>query len=48
MSIGDISIEDINEYYHKLINNNYVEINEYIIYRNQEYLSRYDLQLFNT
>lgn len=41
MSIGDISIEDTNEYYHKLMNNNYVEINEYIIYRNQEYLREY-------
>lgn len=41
MSIGDIAIEDTNEYYHKLMNNNYVEINEYIIYRNQESLSEY-------
>ena len=41
MSIGDIDIEDTNEYYHKLMNNNYVEINEYIIYRNQEYLTEY-------
>lgn len=41
MSIGNIDIEDTNEYYHKLMNNNYVEINEYIIYRNQEYLREY-------
>lgn len=41
MSIGDIAIEDTNEYYHKLMNNNYVEINEYIIYRNQQSLSEY-------
>lgn len=41
MSIGDIDIEDTNEYYYKLMNNNYVEINEYIIYRNQEYLTEY-------
>lgn len=41
MSIGDIAIEDTNEYYHKLMNNNYVEINEYIIYRNQEFLREY-------
>ncbi|HBG8471214.1 Uncharacterised protein [Clostridioides difficile] len=41
MSIGDIAIEDTNEYYHKLMNNNYVEINEYIIYRNQESLREY-------
>ncbi|VIG08727.1 Uncharacterised protein [Clostridioides difficile] len=26
MSIGNIDIEDTNEYYHKLMNNNYVEI----------------------
>lgn len=41
MSIGNIDIEDTNEYYHKLMNNNYVEINEYIIYRNQESISEY-------
>lgn len=41
MSIGDIAIENTNEYYHKLMNNNYVEINEYIIYRNPEFLREY-------
>ncbi|MDU1454496.1 MAG: hypothetical protein E6912_06865 [Paeniclostridium sordellii] len=41
MSIGNIDIEDTNEYYHKLMNNNYVEINEYIIYRSKESLSEY-------